>query len=171
MTVCGLLCGRKARERENRFEERPDINLRETSSRQRSCGRNQSAWESHRPHQGLWGWPVVAGNVAQFFKQSSTRAIIQRCLQRGVEIVGPARQQRGPFAGKTVVFTGSLETMPRADAEALVRRLGGRTAVSVSPGTDLVIAGEEPGSKYDKASELGILVLSEDEFLKRDQGH
>jgi DNA ligase (NAD+) len=111
--------------------------------------------------------PVVARNVVEFFSQSSTRKIIQRCLERGLEITGPARSQQGPFAGKTIVFTGGLETMPRSDAEALVRRLGGRTATSVSRETDFVVAGAEPGSKYDKARELGVPVLSEEEFLEK----
>ncbi len=111
--------------------------------------------------------PVVARSVVQFFRQPTTRKVIERCVERGLEIAGTARPQEGPFAGKTVVFTGSLATMPRSDAEALVRRLGGRTAASVSHSTDLVVAGEEPGSKYEKARELGIPIVTEDEFLKR----
>ena len=105
----------------------------------------------------------------QFLKQPTTRKVIERCFEYGLEIAGIARPQKGPYARKTVVFTGGLATMPRSDAEALVRRLGGRTATSVSQGTDLVVAGDEPGSKYDKARELGIPVVTEDEFLKRAQ--
>jgi DNA ligase (NAD+) len=111
--------------------------------------------------------PVVARSVVQFFSQPTTRKVIERCIERGLEITRTTRPQKGPFAGKTVVFTGGLATMPRSDAEALVRRLGGRTATSVSHGTDLVVAGEEPGSKYEKAREFGIPVVTEDEFLKR----
>ena len=59
--------------------------------------------------------------------------------------------------------------MSRSDAEALVRRLGGRTATSVSHSTDLVVTGDEPGSKYDKARELGIRIVSEEEFEKLAQ--
>jgi hypothetical protein len=73
----------------------------------------------------------------------------------------------GPFAGKTVVFTGSFTSIARAEAEALVRGLGGRTASSVGDETDLVIVGSDPGSKYRKAQALGIPILNEDEFLKR----
>jgi DNA ligase (NAD+) len=113
--------------------------------------------------------PVVARSVVQFFNQPTTRKVIERCFQRGLEIAGTARPQKGPFMGKTVVFTGSLATMPRSDAEALVRRLGGRTATSVTQSTDLLVAGDEPGSKYDKARELGIPIVTEDEFLKRAQ--
>jgi DNA ligase (NAD+) len=111
--------------------------------------------------------PAVARSVMQSFKQRTTRKVIERCFEHGLEIAGTARPQKGPFAGKTIVFTGGLATMPRSDAEALVRRLGGRTATSVSHGTDLVVAGEEPGSKYDKARELGIPIVTEEEFLKR----
>jgi DNA ligase (NAD+) len=109
----------------------------------------------------------VARSVMQSFKQRTTRKVIERCFEHGLEIAGTARPQKGPFAGKTIVFTGGLATMPRSDAEALVRRLGGRTATSVSHGTDLVVAGEEPGSKYDKARELGIPIVTEEEFVKR----
>lgn len=107
----------------------------------------------------------------QFLKQPTTRKVIERCFERGLEIVGTPAPQKGPFARKTVVFTGSLAAMSRSDAEALVRRLGGRTATSVSHSTDLVVAGDEPGSKYEKARELGITILTEEEFLKRAQRH
>jgi DNA ligase (NAD+) len=114
--------------------------------------------------------PVVARSIVQFFKQPTTRKVIERCVEHGLEIVGTTRPEKGPFAGKTVVFTGSLATMPRSEAEALVRRLGGRTATSVSHSTDLVVAGGEPGSKYDKARELEIPIVTEEEFVKRARG-
>jgi DNA ligase (NAD+) len=112
----------------------------------------------------------VARSIVQFFKQPTTRKVIERCVEHGLEIVGTTRPEKGPFAGKTVVFTGSLATMPRSEAEALVRRLGGRTATSVSHSTDLVVAGGEPGSKYDKARELEIPIVTEEEFVKRARG-
>jgi DNA ligase (NAD+) len=112
--------------------------------------------------------PVAARSVVQVLQQPTTRKVIQRCIERGLVVTGTARpkKQKGPFADKTVVFTGALATLSRSDAEAMVRRLGGRTATSVSHGTDVVVAGEEPGSKYDKARELGIRIMNEDEFLK-----
>jgi hypothetical protein len=81
----------------------------------------------------------------------------------------PSRPDK-PFAGKTVLFTGNFETMPRSDAEALVRRLGGRTAATIGDageGIDLVVAGAAPGAKYAKAQALGIPVMNEEEFLER----
>ena len=69
------------------------------------------------------------------------------------------------FEGKTVVLTGALTRHPRGEAEEIVRRLGGRTSSSVSSKTDLVIVGENPGSKYDRAVRLGVLVMTEEEFI------
>jgi DNA ligase (NAD+) len=109
---------------------------------------------------------IVARNVAEFLRQSGTRRVIELCLQRGVKIAATRPVQTGAFAGKTVVLTGTLDTLSRAEAEALVRRLGGRTAGSVSRTTDLVVAGAESGSKYNRAQELRILVLDEERFLK-----
>ena len=69
-------------------------------------------------------------------------------------------------AGKTVVFTGTLEKFSRPEAEATAQRLGAKTSGSVSKKTDFVVAGTDPGSKFTKAKELGVKVITEDEWLK-----
>ena len=75
--------------------------------------------------------------------------------------------KEGFFTGKSVVFTGELHGMTRPEAEASVKAQGGRAASSVSKKTDYVVAGESPGSKYHKALELGVAVLTEAEFQQR----
>ena len=73
---------------------------------------------------------------------------------------------RSPLTGKAFVFTGTMETMGRPDAEALVRKLGGKAAGSVSARTDYVVAGPGAGSKLEKAQKLKLKILDEQEFLK-----
>jgi DNA ligase (NAD+) len=79
-------------------------------------------------------------------------------------MVTEAAKGEQKFAGKTFVFTGSLATLSRDEAETLVRRLGGTASSSVSKKTSYVVAGESPGSKYNKARELGVKILTESEF-------
>jgi DNA ligase (NAD+) len=111
--------------------------------------------------------PTVSPAIADFFRRAETRRIIDLCRTRGLVIAGPPRKaKRGSFTGKTVVFTGGLASISRPAAEELVRQQGGRTSSSVSPTTDVVVAGTEPGSKYEKAMKLGVRILSEREFLK-----
>jgi DNA ligase (NAD+) len=110
--------------------------------------------------------PAVAPAVAGFFRRADTRRIVGLLLQRGVTIAAPPKKKTGPLAGKTVVFTGGLDSLTRPAAEALVRERGGRTSGSVSQATDFVVAGAEAGSKLAKAERIGIRILSEREFLK-----
>jgi DNA ligase (NAD+) len=109
---------------------------------------------------------VVSHNVAEFFRRPVNRQVIDRCLDRGVKALGTSPRRRGPLAGKTVVFTGGLESMTREDAEERARGSGARTARSVSEATDLVVSGAAPGSKYAKARALGVRVIDEREFQK-----
>jgi len=109
--------------------------------------------------------PVVAESVASFFTDRENGAFVDRLAAHVKVGRGEARKVTGAFAGKTVVLTGTLGSMSRDEATDAVRREGGKVSGSVSKKTDLVVAGEEAGSKLDKARELGITVLSEARFL------
>lgn len=111
--------------------------------------------------------PTVAQSILSFFQDERNREMIRKLREAGVQIIEEISSPRsGPLAGKTFVFTGTLKSMTRAHAEALVKAAGGRVSSNVSRKTDYVIAGEEPGSKLERARALGVTVLSEEEFRK-----
>jgi DNA ligase (NAD+) len=109
--------------------------------------------------------PVVAGNIATFFESAASRAFLARLRQGGVEFPGAARREGGVFHGKTVVLTGTLQRMTREQAKEAILAQGGNPGSSVGKKTDLVVAGEDAGSKLGKAREFGIRVIGEEEFL------
>lgn len=110
--------------------------------------------------------PEVAARVAGWFALDENRAFVERLLAGGVEIVERDRSAGGGvFAGKSVVFTGTLESMGRAEGKKVVEDQGGRVASSVSAKTDYLVVGGKPGSKAKKAEELGVKVLLEADFL------
>ena len=113
---------------------------------------------------------VVATHVFNFFAEESNLDVIRQLQAEGVRWPAPvvinADEIDSPFAGKTVVLTGSLSQMSRDDAKARLVELGAKVAGSVSKKTDLVIAGEAAGSKLAKAQELGIEVIDEAEMLR-----
>jgi DNA ligase (NAD+) len=112
--------------------------------------------------------PVLAESVRAFFSQNSVKKLLDKFAALGVVPQRPVRKQGPqPLAGQTVVFTGGLKSMSRPEAEQRVRELGGRAASSVSKNTSFVVAGEAAGSKLQKARDLGVAVLTEEEFLKR----
>ncbi|MFQ6133954.1 MAG: NAD-dependent DNA ligase LigA [Armatimonadota bacterium] len=114
--------------------------------------------------------PQIAESVSRFFRQEKSRQVIEKLRAAGLSMERaepPEAEAESALAGKTVVFTGALERLTRAEARALVQRLGGRVTGSVSKKTDYVVVGADPGSKYDKARELGVEVLTEEEFLGR----
>jgi DNA ligase (NAD+) len=109
---------------------------------------------------------TVIDALAAYFKEKHNRDIVER-LTRQLRIQEAEKPQTNTVvAGKTVVFTGSLEKMTRDEAKAMAERLGAKTSGSVSKKTDYVVAGEDAGSKLTKARELGVAVLTEDEWLK-----
>jgi len=111
--------------------------------------------------------PVMANNVVKFFKDEKNRDIIAKIIEAGVnwedEEYEPAEQQL--LAGQTWVLTGTLQNMSRNEAKAFLESLGAKVAGSVSKKTSCVVAGQDAGSKLDKAQELGVKVLDEDTFL------
>ncbi|OYU49505.1 MAG: DNA ligase (NAD(+)) LigA [Rhizobiales bacterium PAR1] len=109
--------------------------------------------------------PSVTEALGEFFGRADAVAMVDRLVAE-LSIL-PAEKPRGesPVTGKTVVFTGSLEKMTRDEAKARAESLGAKVAGSVSKKTDLVIAGPGAGSKLDKATELGVKVISEDDWL------
>jgi DNA ligase (NAD+) len=111
--------------------------------------------------------PAAARDVAAFFRRPGNQAVIDALLRHGVTIRPYQARPAGALAGRTVVFTGKLETMTRAEAARVVERDGGRAASGVTRTTDLVVAGASPGSKLDRARDLGIPTVSEREFLRR----
>jgi DNA ligase (NAD+) len=128
--------------------------------------------------------PAVAHSVVDFFRRAFNRRVIDRCRRDGVQVGaarvnrrGPLERRRAaaasgpPLAGKTVVFTGGLESMTREEAEERARAAGAHTARSVSRETDLVVAGNDPGSKYAKARALGVRVIDEGEFERLVHAH
>lgn len=110
---------------------------------------------------------IVADSILDFFGDPSISAQVDALLAHGVDPQPEAAAGAdSPLAGRTVVVTGTLSSMGRREAEALIERLGGRAAGSVSKKTDYVLAGESAGSKLDRARALGIPVLDEAAFYK-----
>jgi len=114
--------------------------------------------------------PSMAREIRAYF-QGRGSELVRRLLDAGVRPEAPeAPAADGPFAGKTVVFTGTLERISRPEAEALVRSLGGKAVGSVSARTDFVVAGPGAGSKLERAQKLMVSVLSEVEFFELARG-
>jgi DNA ligase (NAD+) len=109
----------------------------------------------------------VADAIRSYLGDAAERAMMDKLVTAGVVPVLPvarAESVAGPFAGKTIVFTGTLERRSREDAEALVRTLGGKPSGSVSAKTDLLVAGPGAGTKLEKAKQLGVKVVDEEAF-------
>lgn len=108
---------------------------------------------------------VMAESIEDFFKKEGTKKLIVKLKKAGINMSEPERKSGvKSLAGKTFVFTGELTGFSRQEAERLVRELGANASSSVSKNTDFVVAGDNPGSKYNKAIELGVKVIDEKKF-------
>jgi len=108
--------------------------------------------------------PIVAESIHAFFNNKGNLKVLEKLRDASVRMSEAAPAKKGVLSGKTVVFTGSLSSISRNEAEEIVRKMGGMASSGVNKETDLVVAGSEPGSKYDKAKKLGIKIISEAEF-------
>jgi len=112
--------------------------------------------------------PIIAASIFSFLHSKFGQETIADLKSLGINMqsTAPARGQRRALEGKTLVVTGTLQKYTREEIEELITRHGGHAASSVSKKTDYVVAGENAGSKLDKAKQLGIEIISENEFEK-----
>ena len=108
---------------------------------------------------------IIADSIVQFFARAGAADLIERLKTAGVSMTYRSQNASALLAGKTFVLTGRLERHSRDDMRALIESNGGKVAASVSKKTSYVVAGEEAGSKLDKANALGVPVLSEQQLL------
>jgi DNA ligase (NAD+) len=114
--------------------------------------------------------PVVAQSVLDFFASAAGKKILRRIKELGIhpktEKISAKKAAELPLTGKTFVLTGTLPSMTREEATEKIETLGGHVTGSVSKKTDYLLAGAEPGTKFDKAKELGVRIIDEAEFRK-----
>ena len=114
--------------------------------------------------------PAIAESVKAFFEEPRNLELIQRLKKAGVNMEEEAEEVPRDLEGFTFVLTGALESMTREQARRIIEERGGRVSSSVSKKTDYVVAGSDPGSKHDKARELGVKILGENELLDMLKG-
>jgi DNA ligase (NAD+) len=111
--------------------------------------------------------PVMAESIYNFLRTDENKKVIERLKNKGVNTKEKDMGSKsGNMEGKNFVVTGSLENFSRHQIEELIRRSGGNASSSVSKNTDYLVAGKDPGSKFDKAKELGVKIINETEFKK-----
>ena len=112
---------------------------------------------------------MIAKSVAGWFRDPDNRKLIEKLRNAGVRMEDPEREAppEGPLTGTTIVLTGGLSSMSRDEATRAAEEAGAKITSSVSKSTGFVVAGENPGSKYEKALQLGVEVVDEKEFLRR----
>ena len=109
---------------------------------------------------------VVARSIRDFMDNAKNRQLIEKLRKAGLKMEMSAEVAGGPLQDKVFLFTGELESMPRSEAQALVRSLGGNISETVNKAVDYVVAGKEPGSKFEKARALGKNIIDEKKFLE-----
>jgi DNA ligase (NAD+) len=110
--------------------------------------------------------PEIAASIVEFFHEPKNKAVMKKFAKAEVTPQKKEISRNAPLAGKSFVFTGAMERMGRNDAKDIVESLGGTVQSSVTKKTTYVVAGDDPGSKLDKAKSAGIKIISEAEFLK-----
>jgi len=110
--------------------------------------------------------PQSAGSILAFFQSGENQKIIERLRQAGLRFSGQKAAATGKLAGQTFLFTGTLESMSRPDAQRLVESQGGVAVASISKRVDYVVVGDAPGSKVEKAQKLNLKIINEKEFLQ-----
>jgi len=110
--------------------------------------------------------PEVARSIVSFFSQQGNRDLIQRLKNIGIKLIAKKEKKEGALQGKTIVFTGTLTQFTRHEAEKRAESSGAHVSSSVSKKTDFLVAGVDPGSKYDRAKDLNVSILTEDEFKR-----
>jgi DNA ligase (NAD+) len=108
--------------------------------------------------------PRIAQSIVEFFQEPKNRELIEQLRKAGLVFTGKKRQRGTALAGKTFVLTGTLAHFTRDEAKKMIEDAGGRVSGSVSKKTDFVVAGDDAGSKLDKAKELGVQVIGEKEM-------
>ncbi|MDD3295905.1 MAG: NAD-dependent DNA ligase LigA [Candidatus Omnitrophica bacterium] len=109
--------------------------------------------------------PVMASSIVSFFASSKVKKMLDKFRKSGLSLSQKKKITKETFfSGKTVVFTGEMEGLTRHQAEAMLRERGGKASSSVSSRTDFLVAGKNPGSKYDKARKIGVRILTEKDF-------
>lgn len=126
-------------------------------------GMNKEDWDSH---EGVGD--IVAESLAGFFHDKRSQTLVDHLVEAGVEIEKQSPRTKGKLSGKTFVLTGTL-SMERNVAKEKIRALGGKTSETVSKKIDVVVVGENPGSKEARAKKLELKILNEKEFLKMIQ--
>jgi len=109
----------------------------------------------------------MAESVVDYFSQAQTKKIIEEFKQAGLKLKEEVPVFKSTqLSGRNIVFTGELKAFSRLQAEELVRQAAGNVSSSVGKATDFLVAGDDPGSKYEKAKKLGIKIISEKEFSR-----